>query len=403
MNRQPSLLVNGQQYFARLVEDIHQATDQVYLETYLLSADQETEPVLAALERAAARGVRVMIVADGFGGRTGLAVLQHRWQAAGIEWRVFRPGVRLFSPQSWRRLHRKLVLIDQQILYIGGINLIGDHVDLHHGPLPAPRFDLAVRTESPPVCGQALRLAQSTWRRLSWSNWLRSPLKDQQLRAFWRSLRPMLRRRWQSTLSADRRQIRLLLRDNLRHRHTIERAYHQALRKARHEVVMAMAYFLPTRSLRAALVQAARSGVRVRLLIQGRVEYWWAHWAQQALVSELIDEGIEIYEYRRSFLHAKVLCVDDWVTIGSSNIDPFSLMLSLEANLVIEQPRFAHKLRDVLNQAIAEGAEQLPSPRLRYRGARGSLQRALHQMAMAMALVGLRMFIAISRRAHVNG
>ncbi|MFZ9756516.1 MAG: phospholipase D-like domain-containing protein, partial [Burkholderiaceae bacterium] len=169
MNRQPSLLVNGQQYFARLVEDIHQATDQVYLETYLLSADQETEPVLAALERAAARGVRVMIVVDGFGGRTGLAVLEHRWQAAGIEWRLFRPGVRLFSPQSWRRLHRKLVLIDQQILYIGGINLIGDHVDLHHGPLEAPRFDLAVRTESPPVCGQALRLAQSAWRRLSWS------------------------------------------------------------------------------------------------------------------------------------------------------------------------------------------------------------------------------------------
>lgn len=403
MNRQPMLLVNGQQYFAQLVEDIYKATDQVYLETYLLSVDQETEPVLKALEQAVARGVRVMVVVDGFGGRSGLAALQNRWLAAGIEWRVFRPGVRLFSPQSWRRLHRKLVFIDQQILYLGGINLIGDHVDLHHGHLEEPRFDLAVRTESPAVCGQALRLTQSTWWRLSWSNWLRSRPQGQSLRDLWRSLRPMLHRRWQSTLSADRRQIRLLLRDNLRHRHAIERAYHQALRKARQDVVMAMAYFLPTRSLRAALIRVARSGVRVRLLIQGRVEYWWAHWAQQALVSELIDEGIEVYEYRRSFLHAKVLCVDDWVTIGSSNIDPFSLMLSLEANLAIEQPGFAQKVRLVLDQAVAQGAERLRSPKLRYRGARGSVQRALHQMVMAVALLGLRIFIAISRRAHVNG
>jgi cardiolipin synthase len=403
MRRQLTLLVNGQQYFARLVEDIEQARAQIYVETYLLSLDPETEPVFTALERAARRGVRVMMVIDGFGGRLGLPLLQARWQACGIEWRVFRPGVRLFSPESWRRLHRKLVLIDQQILYLGGINLIGDHVDIHHGPLPDPRFDLAVRTQWPSVCSQVLRLAQSTWWRLSWSTVLRAHSQGQQLRDLWRGLRPALRRRWQPPLSGDRRQVRLLLRDNLRHRHSIERAYRRELRLARGDVMMAMAYFLPTRGLRGALLQAARSGVRVRLLIQGRVEYWWAHWAQQALVSELVDEGIEIYEYRKSFLHAKVLCVDDWVTIGSSNIDPFSLMLSLEANLAIEQPLFAKQVRAALEQAIDQGAERLLSPTLRYRGARGSILRWAHQMAMAAALLGLRMFIAMSRRAHANG
>ncbi len=403
MRRQLTLLVNGQQYFARLVEDIEQARAQIYVETYLLSLDPETEPVFTALERAARRGVRVMMVIDGFGGRLGLPLLQARWQACGIEWRVFRPGVRLFSPESWRRLHRKLVLIDQQILYLGGINLIGDHVDIHHGPLPDPRFDLAVRTQWPSVCSQVLRLAQSTWWRLSWSTVLRAHSQGQQLRDLWRGLRPALRRRWQPPLSGDRRQVRLLLRDNLRHRHSIERAYRRELRLARGDVMMAMAYFLPTRGLRGALLQAARSGVRVRLLIQGRVEYWWAHWAQQALVSELVDGGIEIYEYRKSFLHAKVLCVDDWVTIGSSNIDPFSLMLSLEANLAIEQPLFAKQVRAALEQAIDQGAERLLSPTLRYRGARGSILRWAHQMAMAAALLGLRMFIAMSRRAHANG
>lgn len=398
------LLVNGQQYFARLAEDIDRAADQIYLETYLLSVDQETEPVLTALERAAARGVRVRVVVDGFGGQVGLSALRDRWLKSGVAWRVFRPGVRLLSPSSWRRLHRKLVLIDQQTLYLGGINLIGDHVDLHHGSLERPRFDMAVRTQWPSVCGQVVRLAQSTWWRLSWATLLRSRSKGQDLRDLWRSLRPTLRRPWQSALpGGDRRQVRLLLRDNLRHRHTIERAYHQAIRSAERDIVMAMAYFLPTRALRNALVGAAQSGVRVRLLIQGRVEYWWAHWAQQALVSELIDEGVEIYEYRSSFLHAKVLCVDDWVTIGSSNIDPFSLMLSLEANLAIEQPQFAVQVRSALELAIAQGAERLDSPRLRYRGARGSVQRALRQTVMAMSLLGLRIFVAISRRAHVNG
>jgi cardiolipin synthase A/B len=88
------LLVNGQQYFARLVEDIDRATDQVYLETYLLSVDQETELVLTALERAAARGVRVRVVVDGFGGQVGLSALRDRWLNSGVAWRVFRPGVR---------------------------------------------------------------------------------------------------------------------------------------------------------------------------------------------------------------------------------------------------------------------------------------------------------------------
>jgi cardiolipin synthase len=403
MRRQLLLLVNGQQYFARLVEDIEQAREQIYLETYLLSLDPETEPVLTALERAARRGVRVMMVIDGFGGRLGLPMLQDRWQACGIQWRVFRPGVRLLSPASWRRLHRKLALIDQQTLYLGGINLIGDHVDVHHGTLSDPRFDLAVRTQWPSVCSQVLRLAQSTWWRLSWSTVLRARPHGQQPRELWRSLRPTFRRRWQPHVPGDRRQVRLLLRDNLRHRHSIEKAYRRALWQARREVVMAMAYFLPTRALRAALLQAARSGVRVRLLIQGRVEYWWAYWAQQALVTELVDEGIEIYEYRRSFLHAKVLCVDDWVTIGSSNIDPFSLMLSLEANLAIDQPLFAEQVRSVLNLAIDRDAERLLPSHLRYRGARGSILRWAHQMAMAAALLGLRMFVAMSRRARTDG
>lgn len=396
------LLVNGQQYFKSLASDIDQAEHQVYLETYLLSRDAETEPVLAALDRAASRGVSVLLVVDGFGGRKGLEALEERWSRSGIRWQVFAPGVRVFSPRTWRRLHRKLVLIDHRLVYVGGINLIGDHVDLNHGPLESPRFDLAVRTSHESVVNQVRRLAQSTWWRLSWSALMHGRADANELRMLWRRLRPFLRRPLERPIAAGRRPIRLLLRDNIRHRHDIERAYYRALSEARHEVLMAMAYFLPTRPLRKRLCNLARRGIRVRLLLQGRVEYWWAHWAQQALVEELVEAGVEVYEYRRSFLHAKVLCVDDWVTIGSSNVDPFSLMLSLEANLAIEQPAFAQDVLEVLTREIETGADRL-QPESQRQGPQAWWLFWARRPLLALALLGLRFFVMLSRRATPRG
>ncbi len=148
--------------------------------------------------------------------------------------------------------------------------------------------------------------------------------------------------------------ITLVLRDNLRHRHDIENAYMKAIADAQHEVIIANAYFLPRRAFRQALIQAAQRGVRVMLLLQGRVEYRVQHYATHALYDQLLAAGIEIYEYQPSYLHAKVAVVDGlWATVGSSNIDPFSLMLALEANLAVQDAGFAGGLRESLLAAIA--------------------------------------------------
>jgi cardiolipin synthase A/B len=154
------------------------------------------------------------------------------------------------------------------------------------------------------------------------------------------------------------------VRDNLRHRRDIEDAYLEAIESARQEIIIASAYFFPGRRFRRALYAAAGRGVRVVLLLQGRVEYVVLHYASRALYGTLLEAGVEIYEYHRSFLHAKVAVVDGhWATVGSSNIDPFSLLLAREANLVAEDRRFAVELRASLRAAIEQGARVVAKTR----------------------------------------
>jgi cardiolipin synthase len=151
-----------------------------------------------------------------------------------------------------------------------------------------------------------------------------------------------------------------LVRDNIRHRRDIEDAYLQAIEQARFEIILANAYFLPGLKFRNALLDAAGRGVRVVLLLQGRVEYRLLHYASHALYGSFLDAGIEIYEYHKSLMHAKVAVIDEhWATVGSSNLDPFSLLLALEANVVVDDENFAKTLKHSLEQAIKMGTRRI--------------------------------------------
>jgi cardiolipin synthase len=155
-----------------------------------------------------------------------------------------------------------------------------------------------------------------------------------------------------------------LIRDNIRHRRDIEEAYLAAIAGAHKNILIASAYFLPGRRFRRALSDAAQRGVQVNILLQGRIEYRLFHYATQALYGKLLDDGIRIFEYHRSFLHAKVAVIDEqWATVGSSNIDPFSLLLAREANIVVLDHKFAGELRHSLEQAMQKGARELAQAR----------------------------------------
>ena len=352
--RQPGheveLLEGGGEFFPALLAAIAAARSEVWLETYIFSDDPSGRAVAQALADAARRGLRVHLVVDGFGTPSlgGLAALL---QDGGVRVEVFRPERQRFAlnRKRLRRLHRKLALIDGAVAFVGGINLLDDLHDPNHGVLDAPRFDFAVRVRGPLVANVRLAM-QRLWWELSIVNQPSRLLRRQARERLLRAVVPVEPVRAEGPLIAM-----LVLRDNFRFRRTIENQYLRAIGRARREVLIANAYFFPGRRMRLALKAAAASGVRVRLLLQGRVEYRLQHWASQAMYDELLRAGVEIVEYRPSFLHAKVAVIDDWATVGSANIDPFSLLLAREANVVVEDAGFAAHLRARLLAAIASG------------------------------------------------
>lgn len=337
---QLQLLTNGRGYFPALQKAIDAAQNEIYLETYIFADDHTGRRIAAALVRAAGRGVVVHVLVDGFGSKGLFEQTRKLLDAANIEVLIFGPKT---SPLTLRRnrlrrLHRKLAVVDAHVAFVGGINIIDDMHTPRHTP---PRYDYAVRIEGPLVAS-VLEQTERLWRRVAWA-----------------SLKRGLERHAPVAAAAHGTQKAVLVvRDNFRHRSDIEDAYLEAIREAHKEVIIANAYFFPGARFRHALREAAGRGVRVVLLLQGRIEYVLLHYASRALYGSLLDAGVEIYEYHQSFLHAKVAVIDrHWATVGSSNIDPFSLMLAREANIVVEDLDFSQELRRSLLDHMKSGAK----------------------------------------------
>lgn len=331
------LLRTGDEYFPALESAIAAARREVHVETYIFEDDPTGRRIALALAEAARRGVAVHVLVDGFGAANLVDSLRGILEPAGVRVLVYRPEGERFRLRRHRlrRLHRKLAVVDGSVAFCGGINLIDDRDGRGEG---SPRFDFAVRVEGPIVADMRLAVRR-LWALVEWSRG--------RLRAgFARTGRP-------PGAFTDGRRAAFVTRDSLRSRRGIEDAYLDAIRGARTEILIASAYFLPGRRFRRALRDAAERGVRVRLLLQGVPDHLLVHYATRALYGSLIDAGIEVHEYVRAQLHAKVAVVDRrWATVGSSNIDPFSLLLSREANVVVDDTEFACALHTSLDRAI---------------------------------------------------
>ncbi len=342
------LLESGDAYFPALEAAIEQAQQEIYLETYIFADDPTGIRIAAALGRAARRGVVVRVLVDGFGSHEFPQTLGPTLIADGVSVLVYRAQISWLTLRRnrLRRLHRKLVVIDARIAFVGGINIIDDTNTASQIP---PRIDYTVAVEGP-VLAAIHHAASHLWRQVSW--------------AALRHRAPLL----PSPQPAEQRgmvRAAFVIRDNFRHRRDIEDAYLDAIGRAKTEILMANAYFLPGRSLRLALIDAAARGVNVIVLLQGKVEYGLLHYATQSLYARLLRANVRVFEYHRSFLHAKVAVIDhNWATVGSSNIDPFSLLLAREANLVVRDIGFAQTLRASLQRAMDSGAREIGSDEL---------------------------------------
>jgi cardiolipin synthase len=368
------LLECGLALFPALLAAIRAARHDIFFETYIYADDQQAREITEALIEAARREVRVRVIIDWFGtGHRQCQRLAQAFASAGVRARIFNPWFK----RGVTRTHRKIAVIDRAVAFVGGINVNDDWV-CDYDPdqrLPAPRWDFAVQVRGPLVA-PIYREAQAQWARVG-----RLPL-FRRVKLF-RELRESERSHGGGPMHAG-----FVVRDNLRNRMTIQRAYLHALGHAHHRVLIANPYFAPGHKLRKALAMAAQRGVEVTLVI-GVGEIWLQDMVARSFYPKLLAAGVKLYEYRKTQLHAKVAVVDDdWATVGSSNCDGLSLFLNQEANVVVRDQAFARQLAGRI-AAAAQDSVQICSVDFAHVG---WARRALYGAAYFFYKLAMRIF-----------
>ena len=360
---QLNLLQGSDEYFPALVDAIKQAKLEIRLETYIFDFNEGSLSVAKALENAAKKGVSVYVLVDGVGTPNIPLEWQIRWQTSGVKFKVFDPvgpGA-LWFPSRWRRLHRKLCVIDQIIGFCGGINILDDHYNPHTQSLMREsRLDFTVQIVGYCVI-DILKEMQRTWYRLDLVQEFRQTglvgtvkgiIAKNDFALNFQNIKHKLSNKRHKRRSFSRH-CSLVLRDNLSQRNSIANAYIKAIDRSRFDICIASAFFLPQDRMLDSLIKAAKRGVSVTLLLQGHYEFVLPYRAARQIYGKLLDAGVQIVEYQLSYLHAKVACVDSiWSTVGSSNLDPLSLLLAREANLVIKDAVFNRQLKDQLSLSL---------------------------------------------------
>ena len=343
------LLENGEEFYPRVFACIANARQEVVLETFILFEDKVGLQLQEALITAARRGTQVDVTIDGWGSPDLSEPYLAALAEAGVRVHVFDPGPRPFGwrPKLLRRMHRKIAVIDGQVAFVGGINFSADHLG-DFGP--EAKQDYAVEIRGPLVaeihrfCHGALVAGQR---------------HQQGVRQWWRWRRNMRTTAHELPHVGNADAI-FVVRDNHEHTTDIERHYRIAIRAARKRIVIANAYFFPGYRLMRELRRAARRGVDVRLVLQGQPDMAIVKTAASMLYHRLLGAGVRIYEYCERPLHGKVAVADDeWATVGSSNLDPLSLSLNLEANVVIRDRDFNRTLSDRLDRLMAHSCSQI--------------------------------------------
>ncbi|WP_447043689.1 cardiolipin synthase ClsB [Vreelandella sp. H-I2] len=332
------LLINGSQYFSSVFDCIRAAREEILIETFIIFNDEVGQELKEALLGAAARQVRIDVTVDGYG----TADLDKEYITeltdAGIHLHVYDPKPRLLGMRTnlFRRLHRKIVVVDGKIAYIGGINFGADHLPDKYA---MGKQDYGIRVQGPIVndirdAAGALLVEHQALQELP-------PIRT-------------------STSPTGDASMLLAIRDNNSHRNDIEEHYLQAIRSATSRLLIANAYFFPSYRLFHELRNAARRGVEVTLILQGRPDMPWARMFSSSLYSYMLQDGVQIFEYTERPLHGKIAIMDDeWSTVGSSNLDPLSLSLNLEANLFVRNAGLNQQIQEHLTALIDHSCRRI--------------------------------------------
>ncbi len=327
-----TLLAGGREAFPRMLRAIRGARQSVHLEIYHLAREGVGDAFREALSLAALRGVRVRVILDGWGSALDGRWLQSMLEQDGAEVKIYHPLSALFTGR-FRRNHRKILVVDGEVAFLGGINIADEYGQV--GPGRAP--DLA--DESPEWMDLAVEIRGAP------AAWLEARLRGE------RPPRP-----------GGPVDIHL---SGIGGGGRLRNLYRRSFGAARSEILAAHSYFLPDRRFVRSITAAARRGVKVTLLLAGRSDVPLARTGTTRLYRKLLEAGVEIREWTRSVHHAKVAVVDGQkVLMGSFNLDPYSLA-NLESLVEIDDGETAGAARKWFEERAALARRVLPEEALR--------------------------------------
>jgi cardiolipin synthase A/B len=342
-NARIQLVHGGKEYFGLLKKLINHAQDSIYIQTYIFEEDQTGTEVANALSAAALRQVRVFLLVDGYASNHLSTPFIKKLQEAGVNFRMFDPLLKSKYFYLGRRLHHKVVVVDEKYSLVGGINISDRYNDMPNQPA---WLDWAVYAEGT-VSVQLTRICQQRVKRSS----LKSLLLPKKILATKESI------------------ISVKVNDWVRNKREITDSYLTMFREAKESIIIMSAYFLPNDQFRKELKRAAKRGVKVQLILAGQSDVALSKYAERYMYRWLLKNGIEIYEYQKSVLHGKMAVYDSsWATVGSYNVNNISAYASIELNLAINDANFANQVEAALNSVMTDGCSRITTEQINHSG-----------------------------------
>ena len=339
-----ALVHGGREYFDAVVQLIRRATKHIHLQTYIYDEDETGKMVADELIAAALRGVKVYMLIDGYAS-SGLSdtFIQHL-EFSGIHFRYFEPVLRSRKFYVGRRLHHKIIVADGRESLVGGINISNKYNDLPDDPAG---LDWAMWAEGE-VSYELFKVCAGFW--------CRSRKATRAMIAAHPT--PVFPSVWNCAVKVRRN-------DWVRRKNQISRSYIEMFNRAEEHIIIMSSYFLPGRVIRRNIARARSRGVKVSLILAGSSDVKMAKYAERFIYRWLLRLGVEIYEYPKAVLHAKLSTYDRvWVTVGSYNVNDISAYASVELNLDVMDNALAAKADGWLRRIVEEDCDTITSEQL---------------------------------------
>lgn len=329
-----TLLRGGKLYFDQLVKMIEDAKETVHLQVYIFEGDETGKLVADALKGAAARGVQVFMLVDGYASQGLSDEFIEALKNAGIHFRFFEPLLKSRNFYFGRRLHHKVVVADTRFCMVGGLNISNRYNDM---PSENAWMDWGIFVEGE-VATDLFHICKELW--------LKSARAYKQAPTGVEPVHPLI---------SEECLVRVRRNDWVRKQNQISESYSEMFSRASDQIIIMSSYFLPGRAMRKKIAAASKRGVNIKLILAGNSDVMIVKYAERYIYHWIFKNKVRVFEYQRNVLHGKLSLYDDkWVTVGSYNVNFISAYASIELNLDVANEPFAKTVKKTIDSIIKE-------------------------------------------------